>query len=123
MDGNIDPSDRKSPACYRGHPAVANKSPSIGRANNLKTWLSMWSLETSKCQGAEQLAKFDLPCLVVQGMADTGVFPSDARKIFGNIGTSDKKLELIKGAHYFEDSRAERDAMADLVADWVKSRA
>ena len=71
----------------------------------------------------DQLAKFDLPCLVVQGMADTGVFPSDARKIFGSIGTADKKLELIKGAHYFEDSRAERDAMADLVADWVKSRA
>ena len=123
MDGNIDPSDRKSPACYRGHPATANKSPSIGRANNLKTWLSMWSLETSKCQGGEQLAKFDLPCLVVQGMADTGVFPSDARKIFAAIGTSDKKLELIKGAHYFEDSRAERDTMADLLADWVNSRA
>lgn len=123
MDGAIDPSDRKTPWCYRGHPATANKSPSIGRANNLKTWLSMWSLETSKCQGGDQLAKFDLPCLVVQGMADTGVFPSDARKIHAAIGTSDKKLELIKGAHYFEDSRAERDAMVDLLADWVKSRA
>ena len=123
MDGAIDPSDRKTPWCYRGHPATANKSPSIGRANNLKTWLSMWSLETSKCQGGEQLAKFDMPCLVVQGLADTGVFPSDAHKIFGNIGTSDKRLQLIKGAHYFEDSRAERDAMADLLADWVNSRA
>ena len=122
MDGSIDPSDRKTPWCYRGHPERANRSPSIGRVNNLKTWLSMWSLETSRCQGAEQLAKFDLPCLVAQGMADTGVFPSDARKIFGAIGASDKTLELIKGAHYFEDSRAERDAMADLLADWVRSR-
>lgn len=122
MDGSIDPSQRKTPACYRGHPAIANKSPSIGRANNLKTWLSMWSLETSKCQGAEQLAKFDLPCLVVQGLADTGVFPSDAHKIFGNIGTRDKSLELIMGAHYFEDSRAERDNMADLLAAWVAKR-
>ena len=102
--------------------AIANKSPSIGRANNLKTWLSMWSLETSKCQGAEQLAKFDLPCLVVQGLADTGVFPSDAHKIFGDIGTRDKSLELITGAHYFEDSRAERDNMADLLAAWVAKR-
>jgi hypothetical protein len=122
MDGTIDPSDRKTPWCYRGHPASANKSPSIGRANNLRTWLSMWSLETSKCQGGEQLAKFDLPCLVVQGMADTGVFPSDARKIHAAIGTSDKKLELITGAHYFEDSRAVRDAMADLLCDWVAGR-
>jgi hypothetical protein len=58
----------------------------------------------------------------VQGMADTGVFPSDARKIHAAIGSADKTLQLIKGAHYFEDSRAERDAMADLLADWVKSR-
>jgi pimeloyl-ACP methyl ester carboxylesterase len=123
MDGNLDPSDRKTPWCYRGDPAIANRSPSIGRASYLKTWLSMWSLETSRCRGAEQLAKFDLPCLVVQGTADTGVFPSDARKIFSNIGTSDKKLELIKGAHYFEDSREVRDYAADLVAEWVASRA
>jgi pimeloyl-ACP methyl ester carboxylesterase len=122
MDGTIDPSDRKTPMCYRGHPATANRSPSIGRANFLKTWLSMWSLETSRCQGAEQLAKFDLPCLVVQGMADTGVFPSDARKVFDSIGTDDKRLELIKGAHYFEDSRQERDDMASLLADWVTKR-
>ncbi len=121
-DPTIDPSDRKSPACYRGHPAVANRTPSIGRANTLKTWLSMWSLETSKCQGAEQLAKFDTPALVVQGLADTGVFPSDAHKIFNNIASKDKTLELVPGAHYFEDSEQERVNAASLMCDWVASR-
>jgi hypothetical protein len=123
MDGAIDPSERQTPMCYRGHPAVANKTPSIGRANTLKTWLSMWSLETSKCQGGAQLAKLDVPALVVQGLADTGVFPSDARKIFEAVGARDKSLQLIKGQHYFEDSREIRDAMADLVADWVRTKA
>lgn len=122
MDGTIDPSDRPTPMCYRGHPAVANKSPSIGRANNLKTWLSMWSLETSKCQGADQLAKFRMPALVVQGLADTGVFPSDARKIFDNLGAPDKELHMITGAHYFEDSRKVRDDMADLLCAWVAKK-
>jgi len=122
MDGTIDPSERKTPMCYRGHPAIANKTPSIGRTNTLKTWLSMWGLETSKCQGAEQLAKFDLPCLVVQGLADTGVFPSDAKKIFGNVGSADKELHLITGAHYFEDSREEREAAATLLCDWVAKK-
>ena len=122
MDGTIDPSERPTPMCYRGHPAVANKSPSIGRANNLKTWLSMWSLETSKCQGADQLAKFRMPALVVQGLADTGVFPSDAKKIFDNLGTADKELHMITGAHYFEDSRKVRDDMADLLCDWVAKK-
>lgn len=119
MDGTIDPSERQTPMCYRGHPAVANKTPSIGRANTLKTWLSMWSLETSKCKGADQLAKFRLPSMVVQGLADTGVFPSDARKIFDSLGTADKELHMITGAHYFEDSRKVRDDMADLICDWV----
>ena len=44
MDPAIDPSDRPCPGCYRGDPAKANKTPGIGRANSLRTWLSMWSL-------------------------------------------------------------------------------
>ena len=122
MDGSMDPSQRKTPACYRGHPEIANRSPSIGRANNLTTWLSMWSLETSNCKGGDQLARFDLPCLVVQGMADTGVFPSDAQKILDSIGTPDKALHLITGQHYFEDSRQVREDMAGLLTDWVSRR-
>jgi pimeloyl-ACP methyl ester carboxylesterase len=122
MDGAIDPSERATPMCYRGHPAQANKTPSIGRANTLRTWLSMWSLETSKCRGEEQLAKLDVPALVVQGLADTGVFPSDAKKIHAALGSADKSLQLIGGQHYFEDSRQVRDGVADLLADWVRGK-
>lgn len=122
MDPSIDPSDRKPRQCYRGDPAIANRSPSIGRANTLKTWLSMWSLETSRCQGEPHLRKFDTPALVIQSLADTGVFPSDARKIHDFIGSADKQLHLIKGAHYFEDSAEERIAAADLMADWIRSK-
>ena len=122
MDGAIDRSDRKTPMCYRGHPAIVNRTPGIGRANMLKSWLSMWSLETSQCKGAAQLPRLDTPALVVQGLADVGVFPSDARTIFDAIGAKDKTLELVKGAHYFEDSRAEREEVAALVALWVAAR-
>ncbi|MFL5294870.1 MAG: hypothetical protein ACJ798_00680 [Phenylobacterium sp.] len=122
MDGAIDPSERRTPMCYRGHPATANRTPSIGRANTLRTWLSMWSLETSRCQGGEQLAKLDIPALVVQGLADTGVFPSDAHKIHAAIGAPDKELHLIKGEHYFEDSRQVREDMAGLLCDWVAKK-
>ena len=122
MDPAIDPSDRATPACYAGHPAVANRSPSIGRASTLKSWLSMWSLETSRCRGAEQLAKITQPSLVVQSTADTGVFPSDARTIFDSLGSTDKSLAMIPGAHYFEDSEENRRHAAALIADWVKAR-
>jgi hypothetical protein len=122
MDPTIDPSDRAPRQCYRGDPEIANRTPSIGRVNMCRTWLSMWSLETSKCTGQPHLAKFDTPCLVVQGTGDTGVFPSDARAIYDFIGASDKQLEMIPGAHYFEDSDAHREDAAELVSNWIASK-
>jgi hypothetical protein len=122
MDPAIDPSDRKPRWCYRGDPAVANRTPSIGRSNMLRTWLSMWSLETSKCVGAPHLKKFETPTLVVQSTADTGVFPSDARRIFDAVGAKDKSIALIPGEHYFESSPQHRHQAADVVCDWIKAR-
>lgn len=122
VDPTIDPSTRKPNWCYRGVPEVANRTPSIGRANTLKTWLNMWSLETSPCQGKPHLNKLNVPSLVVQGTGDTGVFPSDAQKIHDFIGHTDKQLELIPGEHYFEDSTENRQHAADLVGAWIKSK-
>ncbi len=122
MDPAIDPSDRPSPGCYAGHPREANRRPGIGRTNTCRTWLSMWSLETSKCQGGPQLAKITLPSLVVQSTADMGVFPSDARAIHAALAAPDKTLEMVPGAHYFEDSETHRNAMVDLVAAWIAAR-
>lgn len=122
MDPAIDPSDRKPRWCYRGDPAVANRTPSIGRANMLRTWLSMWSLETSKCVGAPHLKKFDTPTLVIQSTGDTGVFPSDARRIFDAVGAKDKSIEFIPGEHYLEDSAQHRHQAADVLCDWIKVR-
>jgi pimeloyl-ACP methyl ester carboxylesterase len=122
MDPAIDRSDRPCPGCYRGYPPDVNKFPGIGRANTLRTWLSMWSLETSKCQGGPQLARIKLPALVVQSTADMGVFPSDARGVFDALASADKTLELIAGAHYFEDSEMNREAMVDLIAGWIAAQ-
>ena len=123
MDGAIDPSDRPTPGCYRGHPAQANRFPGIGRANTLKTWLSMWSLETSNCQGGPQLARIALPSLVVQSTGDMGVFPSDAHGVFGALGATDKRLEFVPGAHYFEDLETSRQGAVDLMTAWIDGKA
>jgi pimeloyl-ACP methyl ester carboxylesterase len=122
MDPAIDPSERPCPGCYRGFPPDVNNFPGIGRANSLRTWLSMWSLETSKCQGGGQLAKIDLPALVVQSTGDMGVFPSDAQGVYAALASKDKTLELIAGAHYFEDDEAKRIAMVDLISAWITAR-
>ena len=123
MDPGIDPSDRPCPGCYAGSPPIANRNPlGIGRANTLRAWLSMWSLETSHCRGEAQLAKLELPSLVIQSMGDTGVFPSDARQIFQALKATDKTLEFLPGAHYFEDSEHNRERIADVMTAWIQAR-
>jgi pimeloyl-ACP methyl ester carboxylesterase len=121
VDPSLDPSERPTPACYRGDPARANRSPEgIGMVNTLRTWLAMWSLEHSQCRSSEYLGLIETPALVVQAAGDAGVFPSDAQAIFDGLAASDKQLVTLPGDHYF---RAERDGLADLLASWVAQRA
>ena len=119
LDLTLDPSDREA-GCYAGDPARANAGPyGIGRTNTLRTWLSMWSLAESECRGAPHLAKIDVPSLVVQSLGDTGVFPSDAQAILDALGTTEKRLDLVPGAHYFEEGEDRRAEVADLVVGWL----
>jgi pimeloyl-ACP methyl ester carboxylesterase len=120
MDGALDPSDRKVGVCYAGDPKAANFSPrGIGLTNTLRTWLSMWSLAHSQCRGGPHLSRIHVPSLVVQSMADTGVFPSDAKAIHEALGAKDKTLEFVTGDHYLESPANARDRVADMIAAWV----
>jgi len=123
MDGTLDPSERPLGVCYAGDPRWANYSPfGIGFCNSLRTWLSMWSLGVSPCRGAPHLARIEVPALVVQSLADTGVFPSDARSIHEHLASADKALEFMTGDHYLTDPPTARDEVADRIAAWVGDR-
>jgi pimeloyl-ACP methyl ester carboxylesterase len=122
MDGALDPSDRPVGVCYAGDPKRANYSPfGIGSSNTLRTWLSMWSLRESDCCGAPHLRKITQPSLVVQSLADTGCFPSDAHAIHDSLAATDKTLQLIPGSHYLVESGARED-VADRIASWLAER-
>jgi pimeloyl-ACP methyl ester carboxylesterase len=117
-DLTLDPSERVA-GCYAGDPRRANRGAfALIRATTLRTWLSMWSLAESPCRGELHLPSVQVPSLVVQSLADRGVFPSDARAIHSLIGAADKSLELVPGEHYFEDGT--RPGVADLLTDWVR---
>jgi len=123
MDGTIDPSDRPVGVCYAGDPKKANFSPrGIGLNNTLRTWLSMWSLRSSPCRGAPHLAKIEIPTLVLQSLADTGVFPGDATAIHDLIGSNDKTLKLTVGDHYLTQPDNARDVHADSITSWLNDR-
>ena len=123
VDPSLDPSDRPTPACYLGDPAHANRGVfGIGIMSTIRTWLSMWSLDDSRCGAAEHLSEIARPALVVQATMDTGVFPSDAAGILEALGSQDKELVEMTGDHYFREPAGARDELADLLADWVRDR-
>lgn len=121
LDGAIDPSDRVVGTCYAGDPKRANYGTiGLGRSNTCRTWLSMWSLEHSQCVGAPHLARITLPALVVQSLADTGVFPSDARILYEHLASDDKRIEWIAGEHYLREPASARGEVADLLVGWLE---
>jgi pimeloyl-ACP methyl ester carboxylesterase len=123
LDASLDPNDREIGVCYLGPPKFFNYSPfGIGSSNTIRTWLSMWSLEHSQCRGIPHLERIKVPSLVVQSMADAGVFPVDAHIIHDNLAAEDKTLEFIAGDHYLQTPDDARDVVADLVAGWLQAR-
>jgi pimeloyl-ACP methyl ester carboxylesterase len=120
LDLTLDPSDRQV-GCYAGDARRANQGAlGIGRSSTLRSWLSMWSLDEAQCNGAQHLPRITVPSLVIQSLADRGVYPSDARAIHDALGADDKQLELVAGEHYFETGG--REDVAALVARWLDAR-
>ena len=123
LDAGLDPNDREIGVCYLGPPKFFNYSPyGIACSTTIRTWLSMWSLEHSQCRAIPHLERITVPSLVVQSMADTGVFPVDAHTIHDNLATRDKTLEFVAGDHYLLTPGNARDVVADLVAGWLTAR-
>jgi pimeloyl-ACP methyl ester carboxylesterase len=123
LDPSLDPNDRPTPSCYLGDPARANRGiHGVGVVSSLRTWLNMWSLEESPCRAGPHLARITVPSLVVQASADSGVFPSDAQAIHDGLGGDDRQLLTLPGDHYFLSPVGAREAVADVLADWVTAR-
>lgn len=120
IDPTIEPSERAARSCYRGDPRTANYGVvGIGVQSTLRTWLSMWSLQTSQCRIGPHLARITVPALVVHARGDSGVYDSDARSIHDGLVATDKSLHLIAGNHYFTEPAGARAEVADLLAEWA----
>jgi acetyl esterase/lipase len=123
IDPAIEPSDRRPGWCYLGDPMRANYGVfGIGTVSTLRSWLSMWSLRTSQCTAAPHLQRITVPSLVVHATADTGVFDSDARRLYDFLAAEDKSLAAIRADHYLLHPAGARENAAGLLASWVTSR-
>lgn len=122
VDPTCEPTGREPNMCYAGIPVHANRSAfGIAAATTLRNWLGMWSLQTAQTRAEPHLARITCPALVINADRDTGVFPSDADRIFDGLAATDKTRSSIATDHYFTTPGA-RDEQADTIADWIARR-
>jgi pimeloyl-ACP methyl ester carboxylesterase len=112
VDPTLEPNRREPNTCYAGTPA---------QANTLRNWLGMWSLDTAQTRAEPHLARITCPTLVINAERDTGVFPSDAARIYEGLAATDKERFSIDADHYFI-TPGSRDEQADVIADWIRAR-
>lgn len=122
VDPTIEPTARQANLCYAGVPIKANRSArGIAAATTLRNWLGMWSLRHAQTRAEPHLARIHCPALVINADQDTGVYPSDAQRIYGAIASRDKTQCSINTDHYFTTPGA-RSEQADTIARWIGKR-
>jgi pimeloyl-ACP methyl ester carboxylesterase len=122
VDPAIEPTRRQPNQCYAGVPAKANRSThGIAAACTLRNWIGMWSLRHAQTRAEPHLARIDCPALVINAEQDTGVFPSDAKRIYDALASNDKQMCAIDSDHYFTTPGA-RSEQADTIARWITKR-
>lgn len=122
VDPSIEPTKRQPNTCYAGQPAKANRSAhGIAAACTLRSWLGMWSLRVAQTRAEPHLARITCPALVINAEADTGVFPSDAQRIYAALASEDKTQASVDTDHYFATPGA-RGEQADLITGWITKR-
>jgi pimeloyl-ACP methyl ester carboxylesterase len=119
VDPTLEPTKRPPNTCYAGLPVNANRSAhGIAAASTLRSWLGMWSLRHAQTRAEPHLALIECPALVINAEQDTGVYPSDAKRIHDALASTDKHLCSIDSDHYFTTPGA-RSEQADTIARWI----
>jgi pimeloyl-ACP methyl ester carboxylesterase len=122
VDPTLEPTKRPANLCYVGVPEKANRSAhGIAAACTLRSWIGMWSLRHAQTRAEPHLARIDCPALVITAEQDTGVYPSDAQRIYDALASTDKSRSAIDTDHYFTTPGA-RSEQADTIAKWIAKR-
>ncbi len=124
LDPALDPNDRRPGWCYMGKPVVVNNGPvGLARFTTLRSWLSQWSIDDSRCDSLRCGSQVSVPLLVIENTADEVVPQPHCKMLFDAAASSDKTLEVIKGAtHYYAGQPDLMDKVTGLMRGWLAER-
>ena len=122
VDPQLDPSERDYGSLLSERPDLMNfKLLGFARVVTPRAWLSTWSATSSKADLLKTLPQITAPTLMVHAAADRELYPkAHIEPMEAAVAADDFTTHTIVGAsHYFE---AHRDALMDIVIDWVRQR-
>lgn len=121
VDMTLDPSDRKAGTLW-GDPLAANMQPAtLGHLTSLRSWLSQWSLDDSRCDAVTALPRVGVGVQVLWGTADTSIFPSQAKAVVDAVADGLVDEVVLPGAtHYFEDQEELLNEACDRMVGWIE---
>lgn len=127
FDLSLDPSERDAGSLFSYRPDLTNYMEfGFARVQTPRAWLSTWSGLSSNADVVQNAAKITVPSLVVYYRGDNGIFPADARAVYGAIAAGDKQLASAPGDHYgfgagTQDRTGAPQALTQVVA-WLRER-
>jgi hypothetical protein len=130
LDPTLDPSERPlgSIFSFGRDPIFGNYGEGIGRAMSARGWLSTWSGLSSNAALERTLPEVRVPTLVMNALADTDIYPAEARRVLAVSAAEDRTLVQLEGAdHYLRpvgagtgDPRAR--AADEHLIPWLRAR-
>jgi hypothetical protein len=127
FDLSLDPSDRAYGTLWGANPFVANYgSVGFARVCTAESWLSNWSALSSNATMEKCAPSLRQPTLMIEYTGDNSVFPADADKLFGLIGSNDKVRHRVHGNHQGQAIRKEMPngqlVAGELVRGWLAEK-
>ncbi len=123
-DLSIDPSDRPIGSVWGKDPLQSNYGiVGFARFCTPESWLSTWSGISSQANLFRTAGAIQQPCLMIEYTADPILFPFVARAVFDAIGSSQKRLERLRGNHHgmalVEGEPPARERVGQAIRDWI----
>lgn len=112
------------------NPANLSRDPEVGRAYAVDPLVNRkvsttWFSEATRAmrEVAQSASQIKTPVLVMHGTEDRLASVEATKRMFANIGSSDKELVIYPGFYHELFNEPEKQDVFERVTDWLKTRA
>ncbi|MCC6008811.1 MAG: alpha/beta hydrolase [Rhodobacteraceae bacterium] len=121
LDPAVDPNDRTPGICFLGKPEAANVNPAgLARYSSLRSWLSQWSVDDSRCDAVTGAAGITVPLIVIENSADDGAPASHPKLVHEAATRTRSEMHVIRGAtHYYKGQPEQLAECLSLIESWL----